>query len=726
MNSYSLGLSGSVWWLILFVVVGILLALYTYQRTIPPVSARKRIMLIMLRAIGIALLLFALFEPILTIVSGSEISPKLAILVDNSMSAAAEDARGSRKELFEKALENSGIQSLSEDEVIVVYFDDKLKIEDELNPDSILYDGQFTNISKPIAHIREIAEKENIRAALLITDGSFNSGPNPVYDADLFGRPIFTIGIGDSTEPKDVSIQNIITNEVAYIDIPVPVNVIIKINGFYDDDLKIELLDNGNVASEQMLSIHPDKEEYSLIFEYNPTAEGMHKLTIRAGRLEGEITYKNNYRSEFINVLRNKRVIALFAGAPSADVSFVKNVLKEDKGVEIKEFIQKSRSYFYTIPEAGDFKKAELFVLIGFPNKFTPASVIENIKAELAGGKPLLFIASNQTDYRKLKALEPYLPFNTITSSRQEFLSSPDIRPDYMSSPLLRIDGSDEDIDKWNTLPPVFRTETFVKVKPESRIVAGLKVNNVTLKEPMILTRDFQNKKSAAFLAYGLYRWKLLGYAADLSRGQAGSPDLFSIIFKNSFRWLSVANDNKLVQIKTNKKFYSLNEKVRFIGQVYDAAYTPIDNATVSVQVRTPGGEQRKLILTSAGSGRYSGSITGLPEGDFGFAGKAVLNARQLGSDKGRFAIGETSVEFSDLTMNSRLLRNISGRTGGRFYLPEAAGDFLKDLRAARSFEPRHVTTRTEFALWNIPWLLGVALFCFALEWYIRKRAGMI
>ncbi len=725
MNSYSLGLSGSVWWLILFISIGILLTLYTYQRTIPPVSARKKTLLIMLRALGIALLLFALFEPVLTIVSGSEISPKLAILIDNSMSAGTNDAHGSRKKLFDEAIEKSGIKSLSDDETVVVYFDNKLRIEDEFNADSINYDGQFTNISKPIDYIREIAAKENIRAALLITDGAFNSGTNPVYDADLFGRPIFTIGIGDSTEPKDVSVQNIITNDIAYLDNPVPVNVNIKINGYYDNDLKIELLDNGNVAGEQKLSIHPDKEEYSLVFEYDPSSEGMHKLTIRAGRLDGEITYKNNYRSEFINVLRNKRVIAIFAGAPSADISFIKNVLNEEKGVEIKEFIQKKGASFYNMPEAGDFKKAELFVLIGFPNKFTPSSVIENVKRELAAGKPILFVASNQTDYRKLKPIEPYLPFNTITSTRQEFMASPDIRPAYMSSPLLRISGSDDDIDKWNTLPPVFKTETFVKAKPESRIIAASKVNNVSLNEPMILSRDFQNKKSVAILAYGLYRWKLLGYAADISRGQTGTTDLFSILFKNCFRWLSVANKNKLVRIKTNKKFYSLNEKIRFVGQVYDASYTPIDNAAVSVQVRVDG-QQRKLFLTAAGNGRYTGSMTGLPEGDFAFTGNAVLNSRHLGTDKGRFAIGETSIEFRDLTMNSGLLRNISGRTGGKFYLPETSGDFLSGLKASGAFKSRHVTSRSEFALWNISWLLGVALFCFALEWYIRKRAGMI
>jgi hypothetical protein len=76
--------------------------------------------------------------------------------------------------------------------------------------------------------------------------------------------------------------------------------------------------------------------------------------------------------------------------------------------------------------------------------------------------------------------------------------------------------------------------------------------------------------------------------------------------------------------------------------------------------------------------------------------------------------------------MNAPLLRNLSERTGGKFYTPANCSSFLDDLKNKKSFIPRSVTIRNEFALWNIAWLLALAIFCFALEWFLRKRAGML
>jgi len=49
-------------------------------------------------------------------------------------------------------------------------------------------------------------------------------------------------------------------------------------------------------------------------------------------------------------------------------------------------------------------------------------------------------------------------------------------------------------------------------------MVASFKVNNVPLNEPFIITRNINSRKSVAIIGYGLYRWKLLGYALKLQR----------------------------------------------------------------------------------------------------------------------------------------------------------------------------------------------------------------
>ncbi|MBM2816205.1 MAG: hypothetical protein HW421_2967 [Ignavibacteria bacterium] len=592
--------------------------------------------------------------------------------------------------------------------------------------DSMKNTGQLTDISKAIRRANLNAVEDNVCAALLITDGAFNTGNNPLYDAAEFGKPIYVIGVGDSSEPRDISIQSIIVNDIVYMDNPAPININVKINGYSSGEVKVTLSDNGNHIAEQVIKINTDKQSYSTIFEYKPTAEGMHKITASCSPLAKELTLKNNTLSEFIKVLKSKRHIAIFAGAPSPDLSFIRIALSQERGIEVMTYIQKKESDYYEHqPNQADIREAEIIVLLGFPVNSTPSNIMQMLSIALESGKPVLFIASQATDYVKLRMLEGNLPFNYISSGNQEYFALADIKPQSMANPLLRISGVDEDIKLWNSLPPLFRTETFVRIKPESEIVMGIKVNNVPMKEPLVLMREFQEKKSVAVLGYGLYRWKLLGYANDIAKGKTDAQDLYSIFIRNSIKWLSVTDRNKLVTIKTNKKLYINNEKVEFIGQVYDGALTPIDNARITIKI-SGGKTQREVSLTNLGNGRYGANVDGLPQGDFIFSGEAFLADKLLGADTNRFSIGDLNIEYQNLKMNVALLRSLAERSGGKFYTPSEAGKFLNDLRKNNSFIQREVTLRNEYALWNLPWILALSIFFFAFEWALRKKYGLL
>lgn len=725
MNSYFLGISGSWIVLVILVLAAIGLSIYTYRSTIPPVPRSRRILLTALRSTALILLIFSVFEPIMTMVRGLSESPKLAVLLDDSKSMSASDAGGSRLEKYQKALKDAGFTDLKPEDLRLHTFSEGVKSLSSYSFDSLKLNGASSDISRAVRYLSNYTDDENIRAALLVSDGAFNAGNNPLYDAENFGRPIYVIGIGDTSEPKDIAVLSVITNEVAYIDNPVPINVNVKSTGFPQGELKVVLSDNGQKIAEQTIQINPDNDKYSLLFEYMPKQEGIRKITANISPVVGEITTKNNTVSEFIKVLKNKRTIAFFAGAPSADVSFIKQNLLREKGVEIQEYLQKQGAEFYRAPNQTELSKAEIIILCGFPIVSTPKSVIDMIAREAESGKPILFAASQQTDYNKLKLLQNYLPFVVVSSRSQEFLAEPEISKQALSNPLLRVTGSDEDAKLWNSLPPLFRTETFVRPKPESEIVSTMKVNNVQLNDPLIMTRNLQNKKSAAILGYGLYRWKLLGYAAEISKGRTEVPDLFDILLTNSIRWLGVKEANKFVNVKTSKKAYNQNEKIEFSGEVYDASYTPIDKAVLKVKI-TGAKELREITMNSLGNGRYYGSIEGLAEADYAFQAEAYESSRSLGSDNGRFSVGELALEYQNLKMNIRLLKNIAERTGGKYYYYDQAADFINDLKNNRNFKDRAVSQKIEFALWNAPYLLGLAIILFGIEWFLRKKAGML
>jgi len=85
--------------------------------------------------------------------------------------------------------------------------------------------------------------------------------------------------------------------------------------------------------------------------------------------------------------------------------------------------------------------------------------------------------------------------------------------------------------------------------------------------------------------------------------------------------------------------------------------------------------------MTSIGNGRYFGSVEGLPMGDFTFNANATLGQRNLGTDNGRFSIGELAIEYQNLKQNTALLQAIADRSLGKYFeetdFPNAANEIM-------------------------------------------------
>ncbi len=724
MTSYSLGLSGEWLYLILFVICSLIFTLLIYRRTNPVISNGKKSILIFLRTIGLILLIFALFEPVFTGFISFTSEPKIVVLLDNSESMGMDDVGGNRKQKYDEALNKLDIENQDNDLFKISLFGDYLRNSVNFSIDSLTLSDNSSDISKAFKGLYNNTKEDNVQSVILVSDGSYNRGYNPIYAANEIGLPIFSIGIGDSTEPVDLSIQSIIMNEIAYIDNPVPVNINIKSKGFKDNSIKLNVFENDNLLETREILINEDLYETTVYYTYLPKVSGNRKISVKLEPLDGEISLKNNDMSEFIKVLKNKRIISLFAGAPNSDLSFIKQYLSTLTGIEVKEYIQSAGASFFRQPTEKDISETEMFILVGFPISSTPDVILSSISRELKSGKPIFFISSLNTDFIKLRKLEEYLPFNTASSRAVEFEISPEFTSAAVNSPLLRVNGVQDDIEKWKNLAPVFRTETFVRPKPESEVLANIKVNNVQLNEPFLMSRNVNSRKSIAILGYGLYKWKLFSYASDIAKGRSDVFDAYTKLLENSIRWLSVTDINKKVSVSSIKSNYSKGERVEFSGQVYDDSYLPVDNADIHIKIS--GDDAREISMISIGNGRYTASIDGINTGDYSFMADVKRAGTKIGSDNGRFIVGETGLEYRDIKMQAALLRNISESSGGKFYTVDNMQNILKDIKDLKNFKEKIVNKRNDIALMNYPWLLALALAAFALEWIIRKRNGML
>ena len=676
-----------------------------------------------LRGLALTFLIFALCEPVFKLTRRSTLQPAVAVLVDNSLSMSIADGAGNREQLLRSIISGKTLERLSSTAHTEMFtFSPSLH---EIDKDSLRLNGTTTDIASALRSLKN-KSLPRLKAVLLLSDGNYNTGENPLDEAEKMGAPIFCAGIGDSLEQKDIVVQKLLTNSIAYIQSAVPIDATIKVSGFENRKLLVNLLEDGKQLDQHVIILPPSMSgrtaEYPVHFTFTPTADGVKKYTVSVSPLEGEVTKKNNAKSVFVKVLKNKMRVAVIAGAPSADVSAVMQSLRADPNIEASIAVQQPNGQFANqqLSQFTGLSGAECIVLIGFPTEASSQLTTQLIsKTVTARGLSLLFIISRTIDFHKLRELSSILPFVPVSDRIDEQLVFPNIPLQQQYHVLIQ--STENSSFDWGKLPPIFSSLATFRAKPEALVLATTKLQGVAIDNPLLIARSVMHMKSFAVLGYGIWRWKLLAGASP------ETEKFFDPWLSNVVRWLVTRDDNKQLQVEPSKEIFSQGEAVDFLGQAYNANYQPIDDADIHVEATVLSSQQRfETILRPLENGRYEGQIEALPEGDYSFTATAKADGADLGKSEGRFSVGEQSIEFADTKLNKALLQQLAAASGGEYADGTQFDRLIHDLARQPFMTPEEESTVSEFELWNLPSLLSVIVALFGLEWFVRKRSGML
>ncbi|MBI3788891.1 MAG: hypothetical protein HY276_11645, partial [Ignavibacteriales bacterium] len=486
----------------------LLVSLLVYRYTVPPVSPFTKIVLVALRTLGLFFLFLLIGEPLFSLLRRTTEPPVIALLMDNSKSMAMRDKLGDRKAQFFGALQSAPVQKLNTVGTLrPVVFDAKAKMLEKFSLDSLTLTGDATDIAGALKAAKQSAVTQNVQGIVLLTDGNSTIGTSPLYEAEEIGLPLFTIGIGDTSEQQDVLVRKVLTNAITYVSNRVPVNATVKSSGYTNERVEVTLHEGGTVLDRKTISLQPGIREYAVPLSFTPAKEGMQKFSVEVSQLPGEVSYQNNRSVFFTKVLKSKMRVVLVAGASSPDVAFLRRSLESDKNIEVKSFIERKDGQFYEgALSATVLQDADCIVLVGFPVASSSSSAVTLLLNAANAGKGMLFFASRTMDAEKLRQLEPVLPFSIQRQGRDEdqvFIAIPELQK---NNPLIKLSSAG---DVWSQLPPVFKLAGGFRSKPESEVIGQTRIQSVVTADPLLLSRNVNRRKSVAFLGYGLWRWKL-------------------------------------------------------------------------------------------------------------------------------------------------------------------------------------------------------------------------
>ncbi|MHB1687579.1 MAG: CARDB domain-containing protein [Ignavibacteriaceae bacterium] len=709
----NLNFSHPPFYFFLFLVLLAAYSFYIYRYTVPQISPLKKLFLTVIRSLALILLLFIFFEPILTLARKEILEPVNLVFMDNSRSIRINDGmnREATEKNFVTDLKGNHLSSNSE----LNTFGSKVSRISYDSLQNLNFSEGSTNFAKIFSSLN--GNEKNIASIVIVSDGVITEGANPIYTAAKLGVPIYTVGIGDTTARNDVWIKNVLSNEFIYAETPTAVAATISNTGFAGKNISVALYENGAQVDQKKITLSEDGVQ-NVNFTYTPKNSGEKKLTVAASETKGEFTFANNKKVFYINVLSNKVKVLVLAGSPSSDLSFIKNTLKEDNNLSVNSYTQISADHF--LEKNFDQKmidSADIFFMVGFPSNITPDNLYQKIISEISQkDKPFFITLSSGVDFQRLKALQAELgfTFNNVNSDYLEI--QPNVSADESNNPLLQ-NNSDNVLDAWNNLPPVYQPNVDFSAKPESEVLSRIKINNVPINKPLILTRRLASKKSVSVLAKDIWRWKLGTATKNL--------DLFDRFILSSVKWLNAKEDHKQVTIMTTKKLYSLGEQVEFTGQVYDQTFNPVSDAEVKINV-SGAGNNYQLNLNPVGNGLYDGSFQTDKAGDYKFSGDAILSGKKLGSDGGSFNIGDVDIEMINPRMNYDFLNLLATETNGKFFYNSNYKDLFEILNQLDKRSSKEKIETSEIYLWSDEWLLVVAIILFGMEWFFRKRWGMI
>ncbi len=710
----------SPWLLLLCVAVAGGLTYWTYRATVPSLRAGWRLLLGGLRFLALALICFLLFEPVLQQFRSTKRPPVLAVLVDDSQSmqvVTAGDTSAARPNAARTSVRP--VLDALQDEAMpgTARFFRVGEASRALSGgiiDSLRFDDARTDLASGLQAAPEELRDENLGGIVLVSDGQYNTGQNPLRVADRSPVPVHTVTVGDTARQRDLRVQDVSTNDRAYLNSSVPVRVTLSVTEGPGQPVPVTLEQSGRTLDQRPVRLPDGTGEVSVDLTFEPEQAGLQQVTVRVPELAGEVTTRNNAQSTSLRVLESKRQVLLLGAAPAPDVSALRRVYERTADTEVTARIPTPDGTFLEGPLPDDLSAFDVVVLAGFPSPSVPDDVVQRVATLVNDGTPALFFLDRQTDLAAwTEHFEASLPARPDASTSSFAEASFRIVESTRQHPVFRIEGAEGAF--FERLPPLQVPASAWTPTPDAQVLGTA----ATTSAPLLVLRRRAGLRTAAFLGSGVWRWALLP-----SELRAADP-LWPGLASNLLRWAGTEADDSPVRVRPTASTFGGTDAVSFTGQVYDQSRQPVSDATVTVTVTDSTGTEYPYTMDPTGQGRYTLDVGTLPEGTYQYEAQARLGEADLGTDRGEFSVAPLRIEYQSPRADAVLMRQLASRAGGTAYTPETIDRLPAELAGQASFSSDVVQRSSEAELWRTSLFLIAILALLASEWTLRKFLGL-
>lgn len=673
------------------VALGILYAYILYNSKQNWGKTTNRI-LFLFRAILVSFLAFLLIGPILKLTLNDYEKPTLLFLVDNSVSIGeAVDSLELNNITAQVEATVNKIKSQGYD-VQITTLDASESNEIKFNePTSDLYGVTRNKIGQ--------FEGKNLAGLVVISDGIYNSGSSPLYSP--MRVPVYTVGLGDTTERVDIALRNVYYNKIAYQGNQFPIRAEVLLSGLPSQEVVASVYKNGRLMARDRKN-SADKSILDFDFQLEASEKGLQRIDIAIEPLGVERNKKNNFASAFIDVVEGKKKILLVAPAPHPDIKVLRAVVEKNANYEFKVHIPgvKEASPEELRPENIDlaiFQQA-----LDYGGKTMP--LFQKLVESNSG---ILVMLGSRSNIRQLSANGIQLNFE---NPGQWDAITPILNPGFKDF------GFSDNINNiFSRYPPINVPFGKFSYPADASIMLYQRIGRVNTERPLLYTTSNESQKMAVVLGDGIWRWRLDEYA------ETQKTDGFDEVFSKLIQYLCTREDKRKFRCFPSQNEFTTSEAVVFESQVYNELFEQVYGQKIEIELTNEKGETyQHSYVTSPGGSRYR--MGGLQEGVYKYSASTEING-SLAKVGGEFLVVEQNIESQNLTADFNLLRKWSANTGGKFYKIQDLDQLSSDFSQIKAQSRIH-TEESFNPLINLKIVFFFLLALISVEWFARKYLG--
>jgi uncharacterized membrane protein len=726
-----------LWMLALAIAVAATALFFHVRRNHGLLSGVRPLAIWLLETGMVALLLFLLWHPALSVATLRPQQNVVAVLVDNSKSMAIADAGGSREVAAKKALNDGLLKGLGEKFQVRLYEFGK-EPQRITGADSLNASGQATRIGDTLERILAESSSLPLGAIVLLSDGADNSGGISLDTIAAIRRqriPVHTVGFGREHPNRDVEVEDAVVPSRALPKSRLTAQVTFQSYGLSGTKAKLSVRQDGKVLAAQDVTLKSDGVLQSESVVFNCGEKGPKTLDIGLEAVNGDENPQNNRVTRILTVDDKKPRILYMEGEPRWDFKFIRRSLDDYNNIELFTILRTTQNKILTqttgstvekgLEQGFPAKAEDLFsyqgLIIGSveANYFTPTQqqLIRDFVDRRGGG--LLFTAGRATlsdgGYvgSPLEDLVPTKMPATRGTFHRDF-SPVELTTEGSQSLICRLDDdAARNAERWKKMPMVANYQEVGEKKPGASTLLNV-IPPGKRAMPLLVTENYGRGRTAVLASEGLWRWRMWLPHEDTS--------LYTF-WQQMFRYL-VTDTPGQIAATTPKTVLSDDTHLPIRVEVRDKEYKPVTNARVQARFMSPDGTSATIELAPQPleEGIYGGDWTAEGPGSYVAEIIAGRDTEELGRQVLSFRREDGVAENFHTGQNRELLEKLSEQTGGRYYKPEDASKLATDI----TYSEAGITARETRDLWDMPIVFLLAMGIRASEWLLRRKWGVV